>query len=114
MQRKKVVGDVDRYPTQSAAKQAVENLRAEINAKKDSSGSFSVTDLWGHFDANELRDPDVDRSPTTIDRYLNNYKRHIIPNWGETPITEVKAVAVERWLRSLRMPLRQRASCGTS
>jgi integrase len=63
---------------------------------------MTVAEAWGHFQANELRDPDSDRSPTTIQSYLDYYKTHIIPKWGDVPLDEVKSVAVERWLRSLR------------
>jgi integrase len=101
IQRKRIIGDVDRYPNKADAKRAVENLRAEINARQDRLGKMTIEEAWGHFQANELRDPDVGRSETTIDNYLTLFKAHIIPRRGETFLTDVKAVEVENWLRSL-------------
>jgi integrase len=100
-QRKQIIGDVDRFPTKAAAKRAVENLRAEINAQQKRLGKMTIEEVWGHFQANELRNPDVGRSETTIENYLTLFKAHIIPRWGAMFLTEVKAVEVESWLRSL-------------
>ena len=100
VQRKKTIGDVNRYPKLADAKRAVENLRAEINAQQERVGKTTVADAWGHFQLHELRDPDVDRSPTTVKSYLDYFKVQILPQW-DVPLDEVKSVAVEKWLRSL-------------
>jgi integrase len=100
VQRKRVIGDIQRLKTLADAKREVENFRAEINTPQAISG-VTVRELWGHFQAHELRDPDVDRSPTTIDLYLNNMRAHIIPRWGDCSLEDVKPVQVEQWLRSL-------------
>ena len=104
LRRSKIVGDLTHYPSKADAKRLVENFRSELNAATpvEKIGCMTVAEAWGHFQANELRDPDSDRSPTTIQSYLDYYKRHIIPKWGDVPLDEVKSVAVERWLRSLR------------
>jgi hypothetical protein len=100
--RSRVIGTVTRFPTLAKAKQAVENFRSEINAAEEKTVAvMTVGEAWAHFQANELRDPNVDRSPTTIQSYLDYFKAHIIPKWGDVPLDEVKSVAVERWLRSL-------------
>jgi integrase len=100
--RSRVNGTVTRFPTASKAKQAVENFRSEINAAEERKlAGITVAEAWAHFQANELRDPNADRSPTTIQSYLDYFKAHIIPKWGGVPLDEVKSVAVERWLRSL-------------
>ena len=100
--RSRVIGMVTRFPTLAKAKQAVENFRSEINAAEEKTlALMTVAEAWAHFQANELRDPNVDRSPTTIQSYLDYFKAHIIPKWGDVPLDEVKSVAVERWLRSL-------------
>src|ERR1039457_5220966 len=64
--RRKLIGTVDDYPTLGAAKRAVESFRAEINAGAQKTVRMTVGEAWEHFQTNELRDPDVDRSPTTI------------------------------------------------
>jgi hypothetical protein len=64
VQRKKTIGDLKRYPKLADAKRAVENLRAKINAQQERIGKMTIKDLWGHYQANELHDPEVGRSPT--------------------------------------------------
>jgi integrase len=101
VQRKQVVGDVHRLLTKSDAKREVENLRAEINSRRRRIGRMTVTELWGHFEAYELRSPRADRSPVTVETYLDNFRLYILPKWGETFLDEVRAVDVEAWLDSL-------------
>ena len=102
VQKKKVIGDLNRFPTKAAAKKAVENFRVEINARQDRIGKMTVEQAWGHFQLHELRDPEIGRSETTIENYLTLFRAHILPRWGKTPLDEVEAVEVERWLRSLK------------
>jgi integrase len=101
VQRKKTIGDVTRFPTEADVKREVENLRSEINAKQERIGKTTVGDAWGHFQLFELRDPDVDRSPTTVKSYLDYFKSQILPVWKDVPLDDVKSVAVEQWLRKL-------------
>jgi integrase len=100
-QRKRTIGDVKRFPKKADVKREVENLRSEINAQQERVGKTTVADAWGHFQLHELRDPDVDRSPTTVKSYLDYFKVQILPHWKDVPLDEVKFVAVEKWLRSL-------------
>jgi len=101
-QRKKVVGDLARFPTKTAAKKAVDNFRVEINARQDCVGKITFEQAWGHFQLHELRDPEIGRSETTIENYLTLFQAHIIPRWGGIPLDQIKAVEVEKWLRGLR------------
>ena len=91
VQRKQVIGDVDRYRTKSDARRAVETLRAEINARQRRIGMMTVEEAWGHFQKHELRDPEVGRSQTTIENYLTLFKAHIIPRWGERALGRNRA-----------------------
>jgi integrase len=100
---KKVIGVLDRYPTEASAKRAVEQLRIEINAEQERIGKVTIAEAWEHFQAHELLDPDIDRSPTTVELYHNNFRVHIVPRWGDTFLTDVKAVHVEAWLRGLTL-----------
>jgi integrase len=104
LRRSKVIGDLVRYPKKADAKRLVENLKAEVNAVTpvEKIRSMTVAEAWGHFQVHELRDPDVDRSPTTIQSYLDYYRVHIIPKWGDVPLDQIKSVAVEKWLRGLQ------------
>ena len=103
LQKKKTIGDVKRFPKEADVKREVENLRSKINAEQSRVGKTTVADAWGHFQLHELRDPDVDRSPTTIKSYLDYFKVQILPVWKDVPIDEVKSVAVEKWLRKLKL-----------
>lgn len=99
--RARTIGTVNDYATLADAKRANDNFRASVNVARERAGKMTVRDAWGHFQRNELYDPDVDRSPTTIHNYLDYFRGRIIPDWGNTPLDEVKPVAVEKWLRSM-------------
>lgn len=101
VQRKKVVGDVSQYRSESAAKRAVEHLRLEINAAQPRVDVMTIAGLWGHFQDKELRSTRTDRSPVTIDTYLDNMRLYILPKWKDTYIDEIRAVDVEEWLDTL-------------
>lgn len=103
VQRKKTIGNLSQFPTEKSAWQEVENLRAEINAAEERVGRMTIADAWGHFQVHELRDPDVDRSPSTICGYLDYFKNQILPRWGNVCLDEVKSVEVEKWLRRLKL-----------
>jgi len=105
VQRSQTIGTVDQYPNKADAQRAVESLRLEINASPEvvKIPPMTVADAWGHFQANELRDPEIDRSPTTILNYLTCFKAQILPRWASTKLIDVKALAVEKWLRGLDM-----------
>jgi integrase len=109
VQKKKIIGDEKRFPTETAAKRAVEPLRAEINAHNAVIGEMTFAELWGHFAANELHRAEADRSPTTIALYLNNARIYLLPEWGRMPISKIKTVAVEAWLTGLKGKDRRRA-----
>lgn len=101
--RKRIIGDVNQYSTLSDAKAAVDSLRPEINARPDDKRSLTLESAWRHFQEHELRDPDVNRSPTTIQSYLDYFKVQILPRWGKERLEDIKAVVVEKWLRSLKL-----------
>ena len=64
-------------------------------------GLMYAEEAWGHFQANELRDPAVGRSASTLAGYLDYFKNQILPQWRDVLLDDVKPVAVERWLRGL-------------
>jgi integrase len=101
--KKKVVGDLNRHPTKADAKLAIANFRAEINAQQERlfDSKMTVAEAWRHFQVHELRDPEVGRSLSTIQGYLNYFKCQILPKWKNVPLDDVKSVAMEKWLRSL-------------
>jgi integrase len=102
VQRKKVVGSVAKYKTKSTALKAVDNFRAQVNGKQARIGEMTVSELWGHFQLHELRNDTVDRSPVTVETYLDNCKLYIVPRWGTVCLNDVDAPEVEDWLKSLK------------
>jgi integrase len=98
VQRKKVLGNVNRFKTKAEAKREVENFRAQINSELQKIARMTLGEAWGHFQEHELR---VNRSPTTIDSYLDYFQAQILPMWKDVALEDVKAVAVEKWLRGL-------------
>lgn len=98
-QRKEIIGTVSQFPKRADAIRACENKRAEINAHDEPRPRMTVSEAWGHFQTHELRDPGQARSETTIEAYLLYFRLYILPDWRNVPLEDVKAVAVEQWLR---------------
>jgi integrase len=98
IRHKKVVGSTSRLRTLTDAKREVESFKAQLNAQEKTIRRLTVTDAWGHFQEHELH---TERSPTTINSYLDYFKSQILPTWKDVPLDDVKSVAVEKWLRSL-------------
>jgi integrase len=123
VQRKRVIGTVDKLKTLTEAKKSAENLRLAVNVPASDPGRITIEkttvgNAWGHFVEEELSNPDTDRSPTTILVYRDNFRLHILPRWKDVALDEVTPVAVEKWLRSLerlapatRAKLRNQMSC---
>src|SRR6266567_6588306 len=62
---------------------------------------ISVQTLVEHYREKELG-PDCTKSRKTQVTYAGYFRKWILPRWGSYRVTEVKAVAVEQWLRSLK------------
>jgi integrase len=101
IQRKKTIGDVEQFPTESKARQSIESLRAAINADAPT-GVMTFNQLWGHFQKHELDSGVTERSDTTVEMYRAYLRCYMLPRWKDVAITDVKAVAVEDCLRTLR------------
>src|ERR1700679_2172569 len=101
IQRKKTIGDVEQFPTESKARQSIQSLRAAINADAPI-GVMTFYQLWGHFQKHELDSGVTERSDTTVEMYRAYLRSYTLPKWKDVPITDIKAVAVEDWLRTLR------------
>jgi integrase len=104
VQRKRVIGSLREYPTESAAQGAADLLRLEINHDKapvTQERTFGM--LIDHFTRHELADANEDRAWSTSNTYRSYLKNWIRPRWGLCPVKEVKTVAVEKWLRELAL-----------
>ncbi len=113
VQRKRVIGTVERYPDGAAARTAMTIVLAELNSGKAriSCGSITVAQLCDHFEQRELTRDNTWRSYSTkktCQAYLN---RWILPHWRRYELAEVRTIQVESWLR--RLPL-AKSSCAKS
>ena len=113
-----VIGTLKEFPNESAAQAAVDALRLEINQQTPQQliKNISLETLVNHYRQHEL--PDVfnktkpipgaaeeDRksyaTQITYDGYLRNW---VLPRWRSYRLSEIKAVDVEKWLKTLCFP----------
>lgn len=99
IKRCKTVGTVEEYPTEALAWKAVEHLRMTANPDHPSGTTLSFGALADRFIAEEL--PELRHS--TALSYTSYIDNHIKPKWSCYPITQVKAFAIEQWLKSLEL-----------
>ena len=99
---KVIVGSVDEYPSQALARRAVEDLGLGINRKKRRRDpEKTMKQLITHYDAKELSEERVNKTPYTCDVYRGYLKTWISPRWGSYKLADVKTAEVESWLRSI-------------
>jgi len=110
-----VIGTLDEFPNESSAQGAVDAIRLEINQQTPQQliKNVSLDTLVSHYRQHELPDifnkvkpaPDAaeeDRkSYATQVTYEGYLKKWIIPRWGACRLMDVKAVEVEKWLKTL-------------
>ena len=110
-----VIGTLEEFPNESAAQAAVDALRLEINQQTPQQliKNISLETLVNHYRQHELPDifnktkpgPDAaheDRkSYATQVTYEGYLRKWIVPRWGAFRLTDVKAIEVEKWLKTL-------------
>jgi integrase len=113
-----VIGTLEDFPNESAAQAAVDALRLDINRQTPQQLIRSITlgTLVNHYRQHEL--PDVfnktkpkpgagyeeTKSYATQVTYEGYLKKWILPRWGACRLTDIKATAVESWLKVLSFP----------
>lgn len=98
--RKKVIGTIEEYQTESQAQRAADALRLTINAEQTSK-SVSISALVEHYRTEELSDENQRKAFSTKQAYKFYLKNWIMPRWGSFSLKDVKPVAVESWLKSV-------------
>jgi integrase len=103
IQRKRVIGTVERYPDGAAARTAMTIVLAELNSGKAriSRGSITVAQLCDHFEQRELTRDNTWRSYSTKKTYQAYLNHWILPHWRRYELAEVRTIQVESWLRLL-------------
>lgn len=90
-----IVGDVRKYPTKSEAWKAAEGVRLAVgNPVAADVVTFGA--LVNRFLAEALPE-----RKGTADRYRSWIINHINPRWESVPLSKVKPLAVEMWLKGL-------------
>ena len=110
-----VIGTLEEYPNESAAQSAVAAIRLTVNRQTPHQllKAFSVETLVKHYREHELPDIFHNRKPApeladegrktystqyAYEIYLNKW---ILPRWKSYRISDVQAVDVEAWLRTI-------------
>jgi integrase len=112
--RSMIVGSLEDYTSEALAQAEVDKMRLNINpfTSIETSKDISVEQLVNHYREYELPDiffkdePDkISNEPrkswSTQDTYDGYLRKWILPRWRSYRLSEIKAVAVEAWLKSL-------------
>ena len=110
--RSVIVGSFAAYPTESAIRKApaVQSLMLRINAEGPEHAIGSVT--FGAVIARYEKEEMPERHSTATS-YRSQIKNHIRPRWADVPLSSVKAMAVEDWLKGLSLAPKTRSHIRT-
>jgi integrase len=110
VRRKATLGTVKEHPTEASALKAAESFRIKINAEQSLSAQqpVSVAALIDHFEEHELGpieedDEEEGRAFSTRSTYRDILDFHVRKKWGDYKLRDVRTVAVEKWLRKLKL-----------
>jgi len=93
------VGNVKELRTEREALNHIQALRMNINGNPTFSALMTFEALVDHYRQTELLADN--KTKKTRKTYLVYLRKWILPRWGSEYLHNVKAVAVEHWLRSL-------------
>ncbi|HWB32946.1 MAG TPA: site-specific integrase [Acidobacteriaceae bacterium] len=100
VKRKRIVGTLQDYKTETAARKAVDALRLDINAEAVSIMSMTIRELVEHYKQIELS-VGCGKTARTRETYRQHLDDYIVPRWGAERVGDIKAFRVEAWLKSL-------------
>jgi integrase len=103
--RKAIVGTVLTLPTEVAALKAAHALRIDANQQtpQAESGPGTIAELVAHYRLKELTgDSNGRKAFSTRDGYECYLDNWILPRWQNHKLNQVKPVAVEAWLDSIK------------
>ena len=96
--RKTILGNVDEYPTRSAALKAAESLRTNASAGNPAM-PVTVRQLVKHYSDNEL----PSKAQSTQRTVGTSLRVWVTSRWGEYRLSDIRTVEVENWLRGLSL-----------
>ena len=108
--RRIVLGTTEQFATEVEAREIVEGIVLEINSDDPRlwTRMLTMSQLIEHYRRRELSVDNTWKSYATKMGYENYLKRWIAPRWGRYPLTRIKPIEVELWLRQLPLA---RGSC---
>ena len=101
--RSAVIGTVEQFRTKADAWKACEFLRSTIN--RETRTPRTVEELVTHYIEQEL----PNKTPYTKEVYEGYINKWITPQWGACSLSDVRSVAVESWLGTLKLSNGSRA-----
>jgi integrase len=106
IRRKAVIGTIEKLPTKASAFKACEPLRMTINTVTGT--PRTIADLVTHYKQKEMSE-ESGKSFATRTAYQFYLKGWIVPQWGESSLSDVHTVAVEEWLKTVPLAPGSRA-----
>ena len=103
--RKAIVGTVEALTNETSALKAAQALRIDVNQQtpRADAGPRTIAMLVAHYRLKELAgDRNGRKAFSTRSAYECNLENWILPRWGDHKLDQVKAVAVEEWLDSIK------------
>lgn len=100
VQRKRIIGSTKEFPTESAARRAVDALRLDINAEAVSASPMTLNELGKHYREIELGEGSG-KTALTRNVYGHQLDGYILPRWGSERIGDIRAFRIEAWLKTL-------------
>jgi integrase len=101
--RKEIIGTVEQFRTKADAWKGCEHLRSTIN--RETRSPRTVAELVTHYTEKEL----PTKTPYTAEVYRGYIDKWLLPTWGTLSLSDVKAVAFESWLGTLKLANGSRA-----
>ena len=109
--RRIVIGSLDTLRDESAALKAISALRRDINIndRRMKTKPLRLAELIEHFRQRELAADNEWKTLSTRVTYEGYLRKWIVPRWGATNLSAIRAVEVELWLRTLPLARASRA-----
>jgi integrase len=102
-ERWKTLGLASRFKSDAAARQEAERLGLGRPLEDGPRIFKELVDHWLEAECPDTdEDPNERRAFSTRDNYRGYLRKWITPRWGDQALEQVKAVAVESWLASLK------------
>jgi integrase len=101
--RKEIIGTVEQFRTKADAWKSCEHLRSTIN--RETRTPLTIAELVTHYTEKEL----PKKTPYTAEVYRGYIDKWLLPTWGTLSLSDVKTVAFESWLGTLKLSNGSRA-----